>query len=257
MMQHEVSEGFIRKVGRNYFMILTIDGQRQQRKTGTNDSDKAAEMLTEWKAQAKAGIQEDPRLRYEAMRDEYIQVGGKHVQESILRDLDTFFKGIRITAINVKKLDQFRQWRESQDRVVEYQQETLAKEIELRKQKALSGRKKLSASEIEKIEADSKQWVDNGVKATTNRRLTVLRAMFNFLVKRGTISKNDVPAFPMATNVDNKRRGYLDERDLPKLLKEMSGVLHPFVRFLYATGMRSGQAAKLTWDMVDITASHN
>jgi hypothetical protein len=56
-MQHEVSEGFIRKVGRNYFMILTIDGQRQQRKTGANDPDKAGEMLTEWREQAKAGIQ--------------------------------------------------------------------------------------------------------------------------------------------------------------------------------------------------------
>jgi integrase len=48
-----------------------------------------------------------------------------------------------------------------------------------------------------------------------------------------------------------RRRTYLDQSDLPKLLKEMSSVLHPFIRFLYATGMRSGQAAKLTWDMVD------
>src|SRR2546429_6767100 len=45
------------------------------------------------------------RLRYEAMRDEYIQKGGKQVQESILRDLNMFFKNIRISAITVKKLD--------------------------------------------------------------------------------------------------------------------------------------------------------
>jgi len=57
------------------------------------------------------------------------------------------------------------------------------------------------------------------VKATTNRRLTVLRAMFNFLVKRGAIQKSDVPAFPIANNVDNKRRGYLDTEDMEKLLK--------------------------------------
>jgi hypothetical protein len=248
-VQHEVSEGFLRKIGRNYFMILTIDGQRQQRKTGTNDPDKAAELLTEWKAQAKAGVHEDSRLRYEAMRDEYIQAGGKHVQASILRDLDAFFKGMRIAAINVKKLDKFRQWRESMDRVIEYKNETVAKEIELRRKKA--GHKKLSADDVLKIESESKLWVENGVKATTNRRLTVLRAMFNFLVARGTIGKNDVPSFPIANNVDNKRRGYLDKQDLPKLLKEISSNLYPFVRFLYATGMRSGQAAKLTWDMVD------
>jgi len=158
---------------------------------------------------------------------------------------------MRIAAINIKKLDEFRRWRESLPWVFEYKEETLAKEIALRKQKAMNGRRKLSSDRIVKIEAESKPWVENGVKATTNRRLTVLRAMFNFLAKRGTLQKNDVPAFPMATDVDNKRRGYLDESDLPKLLREMSGVLHPFVRFLYATGMRSGQAARLTWDMVD------
>jgi len=75
--------------------------------------------------------------------------------------------------------------------------------------------------------------------------------MFNFLVKRGTINKGDVPSFPMATGVDNKRRGRLDESDLPKLLNEISQTLHPFVKFLYAIGMRSGQAMLLTWDMVD------
>jgi integrase len=252
MLQHEISEGFLRKVGRNYFMILTIDGQRQQRRTGTDDEIKAAEMLEDWKAQAKAGVVEEARLRYEAMRDEYIQKGGKQVQESILRDLNMFFKNIRISAITVKKLDEFRAWRENLPQVVEYRNETLAKEIALRIQKATNnGRKNLSPDQKEKIETEATTWVDNGVKATTNRRLTVLRAMFNFLVKRGTIQKTDVPSFPIANNVDNKRRGYLDKEDMDKLLKILPGYLHPFVRFLYATGMRSGQASQLTWDMVD------
>src|SRR5229473_4522897 len=136
MLQHEVSEGFVRKVGRNYYMVLTVDGQRKQRKTGTNDVDKASEMLTEWRTQERAGIQADTRLRYEAMRDEYIQKGGKQVQESILRDLNMFFKNIRVSAITVKKLDEFRTWRESLPQVVEYRNETVAKEIALRVQKA-------------------------------------------------------------------------------------------------------------------------
>jgi integrase len=75
--------------------------------------------------------------------------------------------------------------------------------------------------------------------------------MFNFLAKRGTIQKTDVRAFPIANNVDNKRRGYLNKEDLEKLLRLIPDYLHPFLRFLYATGMRSGQASKLTWDMVD------
>ncbi|HEV2194056.1 MAG TPA: site-specific integrase [Candidatus Acidoferrum sp.] len=229
-------------------MRLRVDGQPMQRKTGTDDPERAAEMLEEWKAEVKAGAGAETRLRYEAMRDEYIQKGGKAVQESILRDLNMFFKNIRISAITVKKLDDFRKWRESLPQVVEYRDETLVKEIALRKLKA---GKKLSQTDEAKIETEATTWVDNGVKATTNRRLTVLRAMFNFLVKRGTIQKTDVPAFPMANNVDNKRRGFLDEGDMVKLLKLIPGYLHAFLRFLYATGMRSGQAAKLTWGMID------
>src|SRR5712692_10591084 len=164
MLQHEISEGFVRKVGRNYFMVLTIDGQRQQRKTGTNDLDKAVELLEDWKAQAKAGVVEEARLRYEAMRDEYIQKGGKQVQESILRDLNMFFKNIRVSAITVKKLDEFRTWRESLPQVVEYRDETVAKEIALRVQKATSnGKKKLSPDQKEKMEEEATKWVDNEI----------------------------------------------------------------------------------------------
>ena len=127
MLQHEVSQGFVRKVGRNYYMILTVDGQRKQCKTGTNDADKAMEMLIEWRTQERAGIQADTRLRYEDLRDAYIKVGGKKPQESILRDLDTFFKNLSVTAITVTKITQFRAWRESLSRVAEYKQETIEK----------------------------------------------------------------------------------------------------------------------------------
>jgi len=253
MVQQEVSEGFVRKVGRNYFMILTVNGQRIQRKTGTNDQDKAIDMLSEWRAQEKAGLHDSgTRMRYEEMRDDYVQQGGKVLQTGVQRDLDTFFKGIRVNAITVRKLEQFRAWRESQARVLESKAETLAKEIALRTQQAMRGRRKpMKPEETAKIEAEATTWVENGVKATTNKRLTILRAMMNFAAKRGVIHKNDIPAFPIDANVDNKRRGYLDAEDLAKLLKELPGYLHPFVRFLYATGMRSGQGSKLTWDMVD------
>src|ERR1700722_8967872 len=99
MVQHEVSEGFIRQVGRNYYMRLVVDGQKKQKATGTNDPDKAAEMLAEWGAQERVGVEADTRLRYESLRDDYVQKGGRTVQDAILRDLDTFFKGLRIAAI--------------------------------------------------------------------------------------------------------------------------------------------------------------
>jgi integrase len=255
----EVSNGFVRKVGRNYYMILTVNGQRLQRKTGTDDVDRAADMLAEWRAEERAGQHDaGTRTRYESMRNDYVSKGGKVLQTGVQRDLDLFFKGLHIQAITVKKLDQFREWRERLPQVVEFKEETLAKDIELRTMQMLKGRKKLTAEQAEKIRTEAMQWVENGVKATTNKRLTILRAMMNFMAKRGVIGRNDVPAFPIALGVDNKRRGFLDESDLHKILGVLPKHLHPLVKFLYATGMRSGQAAKLTWEMVDkeITELH-
>jgi integrase len=250
MVQHEVSEGFIRKVGRNYFMILTIDGQRQQRKTGTNDPENAQSMLDEWKAQAKMGFAQDTRLKYEAMRDSYLEHlkgENKMISGSILRDLNEFFKGIRIAAITVDKMKEFRRWRESKAEELERREETLAKEIGWRVKQV----KKITEAQRQKIETEATVWVDNGVKATTNKRLSILRAMFNHMVDEGKISKSDVPSFPIVTGVDNKRRGFLEKEDLPKILTKLGANLQPIVTFIYETGMRSGAATELTWGMVD------
>jgi hypothetical protein len=43
-MLHEVSHGFVRKVAATT-LILTVDGHRKQRKTGTNDLEAAIEMI--------------------------------------------------------------------------------------------------------------------------------------------------------------------------------------------------------------------
>lgn len=245
-LQHEVSKGFIRKVGRNYFMILTIDGQKKQRKTGTDDPIKADEMLQDWRKEQELGFQSDTRLRYEDMRDDYLK-SGKHVQGSILEDLNMFFKGIRLAAITTKKLKGFREWRESNAVVLDFKQASIEKEIALRKLKL----KKITAERSATIENEATQWVENGMKATTNRRLSSLRAMFFYMVKQELISKADVPYFPMAAGVDNHRTGTVSNEVFNKILAEMPRILHPYLRLLNATGMRSGQAAQLTWDMVD------
>ena len=248
MAEHEVSEGFIRQVGRNYYMRLVVDGQKKQRATGTNDPDKAMELLAEWRAEERAGVQADTKVRYEAVRDAYLK-NGKSVQASVLRDLDTFFKGIRVSAITVTKLEEFRVWRENSERVLEYKAETLQKEIALRTMKASNGRKKLSGTEQDAIRKAGADWVENGVKATTDKRLTILRAMFNFAKDREMI--DDVPYFPiLGAKVDNKKEGFFEQEQFAKLLQRLPEHLHQFVKFLYATGMRSGQAGKLTWDMV-------
>ena len=87
------------------------------------------------------------------------------------------------------------------------------------------------------------------MKATTDRRLTSLRAMLNFAKDREMI--DTVPFFPiLGTKVDNKKEGFFEQEQFEKLLKHLPEHLHQFVNFLYATGMRSGQASRLTWEMV-------
>ena len=72
--------------------------------------------------------------------------------------------------------------------------ETLRKEIALRKLQASRDRQTpLTQKELDRIEADATTWVENGVKATTNKRLGILRAMFYTLAKRGDISKSAIP----------------------------------------------------------------
>jgi integrase len=46
------------------------------------------------------------------------------------------------------------------------------------------------------------------------------------------------------------KQGKFTEQDLENLLKELSAY-HQLLRFLNLTGMRSGQAAAITWDMIE------
>jgi len=124
--QHEVSGGGFYKptaTASNYRLYLSIDGQKKFKKTTppTSDPDEAQRQLDEWRAESRAGVKGDTRLKYEGVRDEYMRYGnGASVQSAQLRDLDVFFRDMRISAINVDKLEEFRKWRESQEEVQEY-----------------------------------------------------------------------------------------------------------------------------------------
>jgi integrase len=259
----EVTEGGIYIPGKNtknYRMYLTIDGQKQYRKTSTPDPDEAQAKLDEWRAQAKIGFKPSAGLRYEELRDDYLK-SGKNVQGRILEELNIFFKDIWVNAIG-GRLDAFREWRESLKQVLEYKQETLAKEISLRTVRAMNGRRKpLSAVETAKIEKEATEWVENGVKATTDKRLTYLRAMFRHAFKKTKkITQADIPYFPiMGKQVDNVKQNKFSDSDFERILsgdkdkgiKGLPTYLHPLVKFLRHTGMRSGQAKAITWDMID------
>jgi integrase len=261
-MDHEVKGGGVRlpsAKSKTYQMYLTIDGQKRFRSTDTSDLEEAAEKLKEWETQAKIGHRETSGLRYEEIRDDYLANGKNlgHVPKNggasaIQRDLDMFFKNIRVSAIG-GRLTEFRKWRESLAQVLESQAETLQKEIALRTMKATGSRRKpLSDVEKAKIEKEATTWVENGVKATTDKRLKYLSAIFHHAFKRTQkISKADIPYFPiLGTKVDNVKQGKFTDQDLSNLLAELPAY-RQLIRFLNLTGMRSGQAAAMTWDMVD------
>ena len=247
-------DGYISKCGHNrYYVFLVIDGQKVRRPTGTEDADEAAEKLEEWKAQVKVGvIGGDSRLRYEAIRDNYV-ASGKHIQESVLRDLNEFFKDTRVTAITPTKIKAFRTWRERKQEVLEYKEETFQKEFAVRKMKAQNGsRKPLTSAKVKELESEARKWVENATKATTNRRLTVLRAMFNHAAKEELIKATDIPAsFCLWSDVDNVKTNKFTDEQFESLLKELPSNLHPILGAYQNLGMRTNQLKSLTLDMVD------
>lgn len=258
-MEHEIKGGGVRMPanGKTYQMYLTIDGQKRFKGTGTADLEGAQDKLKEWETQEKLGYKSTNGLRYEEIRDDYLASGKNlgHVPKggvsAIQRDLDTFFKNIRVAAIGVK-LTEFRKWRESQTHVLESKAETLQKEIALRTMKAMNGRRKpLTDAEKSKIEKEATDWVENGVKATTDKRLKYLRAIFYHAFKKTQkITKGDIPHFPvLGTKVDNVKQGKFTDADLQNLLNELPAY-KDLIKFLAFTGMRSGQAKAITWDMI-------
>ena len=86
--------------------------------------------------QIKVGvIGGDSRRRYQDIRDNSLGTG-KTVEAVQFSDLDKFFNDRYITSISPTVLKKFREWRENKPEVVEYKNETLQKEIQLRKVRA-------------------------------------------------------------------------------------------------------------------------
>jgi integrase len=249
-------EGYVNRIGhKRFYMFLVIDGQKMRRPTGTEDQDEAIEKLNEWKAQVKVGVVSGSQLlRYEDVRENYHKFGEEPQKlKSHYRDLDQFFKRVPVSAITPTKIKQFRAWRESKPEVLEYQQQTFEKELALRKLRAENGSgKKLSPARLKEIETAAREWVKNATKATTNRRLGILCAMFNRAAKEELISKSDVPvSFCLWPNADNVKTNKFTEEQFEAITNKMSLHLRPFLLFLYNTGMRRGQAKAMRWDMVD------
>jgi len=92
---------------------------------------------------------------------------------------------------------------------------------------------------------------DGAARATIRYELAVLRRMFTLAVQADRVTK--APHIPGMT-VDNARKGFFEAADLDAVLNKLDEPLRPFIRFLYFTGWRAGEALGLTWSNIDFDA---
>jgi integrase len=92
----------------------------------------------------------------------------------------------------------------------------------------------------------------NAAPATIRYELACLRRAFTLAMRGGKASQR--PYIPSVA-VDNARKGFFEPADFEAVEQSLSESLRPFVRFLYLTGWRAGEAFGLTWAGVDFAAS--
>ncbi len=89
--------------------------------------------------------------------------------------------------------------------------------------------------------------------ATVNREVHALRRAFNVAAQQTPplFPKYLVPHFP-SLPVDNVRTGFFERADVEALLAHVADEsLRDFIEWGFRTGMRKGEIARLTWDMLD------
>jgi integrase len=85
--------------------------------------------------------------------------------------------------------------------------------------------------------------------ATVNREVATLGRMLSLGVDAGKLSRK--PRFQMLAE-NNVRQGFLEHGDFLELVGNLPEHLRPLVEFLYLSGWRKGEAAKLEWRDVDL-----
>jgi len=85
--------------------------------------------------------------------------------------------------------------------------------------------------------------------------LRLLRRMFHLASKKSNASGKSqldaVPDFELPAE-PKARLDFLREPEMLTLLKELPEYLHPFVKFLFYQGVRSGEVDQITWAQIDL-----
>ncbi len=113
------------------------------------------------------------------------------------------------------------------------------------------GHRRAGELETAAIEQVAQAWLREGAaRATVNRRLEALGRAYRIAQKRTPPKVRSVPYIPLL-HLDNVRSGFIEGADLERLLPHLDQDLADFVEWCYFTGMRKGEAAALTWPMLD------
>jgi integrase len=118
------------------------------------------------------------------------------------------------------------------------------------------GNLKVAAVKFGDIDRLHRHVTDSRGPYAANRTVATLTKMFGLAVRWGY--RTDNPCKGVAANRETKRRRYLKDDELPRLLKAMAA--HPnrgavnIVRMLLLTGGRVGEVLAMRWEDVDLGA---
>ncbi len=92
---------------------------------------------------------------------------------------------------------------------------------------------------------------NDAAAATIRYELSMLKRAYTLGMRSGKVATR--PYIPTVA-VDNARKGFFEAADFAAVETHLPAPLQPFMRFLYLTGWRAGEALGLTWAGVDFSA---
>jgi integrase len=118
------------------------------------------------------------------------------------------------------------------------------------------GNLKVAAVKFDDVDRLHRHITDRSGPYAANRTMATLTKMFSLAVRWGY--RTDNPCKGVAANRETKRRRYLKDDELPRLLKAMAahsnrGAVN-IVRMLLLTGGRVGEVLAMRWEDVDLGA---
>jgi len=89
-------------------------------------------------------------------------------------------------------------------------------------------------------------------KSTVNRRMALLKRMFNLAIDWGHLKENPVSKIRFFSEKENERTRVLTDAEEGRLLSASDELLRPLIQVALHTGMRRGEILNMRWADVDL-----